>query len=109
MKNLLFVLLAATASSAYAGCGESNTVCHYYKSGELVSKNKCEVTTCSNMTNPFQSYWKWGNNTVDITSDKGGLKLNGKPAYMLPIDLIAKPTCFAVIGTTEIFCAEDNL
>lgn len=101
--------LAIVSFSAHAGCGESNTICHYYKSGALVSKNKCQVTTCSNMRNPFQSFWTWKNSKVDIIADKSGLKLNGKPAYRLPSNLSHNPTCFVVIGTGEILCAEDNL
>lgn len=120
MKNTIFVLLSLVLPVlSHAGCGEGSGMCYYYKSGSLVSKGECQVTTCAASTNYFFTEWKWKNkkNTVSIQlADKDKpfeerrLLLNGKPTFLLPLQLKnSRMLCYGVKDSDEIMCNDSGV
>lgn len=111
-RTLLALISLGLTGNAFAGCGESDGTCYYYKHGELRSQDHCLVTTCAAAAPYYFSTWDWDNgNRVSLAMqpETGALLVNGKPGYGLALPFKdSKLSCFSVTGSDEVLCNDSG-
>lgn len=102
-------------SVVWAGCGEGEGQCYYYKGGVLHAEGACSVTVCAATDQYFHSTWQWhdSDNIVEISlsdDQEQRMLINGKAAYAFPVALQNENMiCYGVIGSDELMCNDSGV